>query len=125
MIEHIFGVLKNRFRILLLAPEYDLHLQARIPAAACTIHNFIREHDEEIDQTDDDDSFDLDSEAEDDNNYRVVVPTGAGIDHNTRRDQIAELMWAQYQQFFLRGTQITMGMVMTTVMILVHSIVQW
>ena len=51
----------------------------------------------EIDQTDDDDSFDLGSEAEDDNNYRVVVPTGAGIDHNTRHDQIAESMWAQYQ----------------------------
>jgi len=41
VIERIFGVLKWRFRILLLAPEYGLDVQAQIPTALCAIHNFI------------------------------------------------------------------------------------
>ena len=45
VIECIFGVLKWCFQILLIAPEYDLEVQARIPAALCAIHNFIQEHD--------------------------------------------------------------------------------
>ena len=45
MIEHISGVLKRQFRILLLAPEYDMDLQARIPPALCALHNFICCHD--------------------------------------------------------------------------------
>ncbi|KAF8842573.1 hypothetical protein BDN67DRAFT_898914 [Paxillus ammoniavirescens] len=44
VIERIFGVLKRRFCILLLAPEYDLNTQVRIPSALCTIHNFIWHH---------------------------------------------------------------------------------
>ncbi|KIJ18010.1 hypothetical protein PAXINDRAFT_26137, partial [Paxillus involutus ATCC 200175] len=41
VIEHTFGVLKRCFRILLLAAEYSLDIQAQIPAALCMIHNFI------------------------------------------------------------------------------------
>ena len=33
VIERIFGVLKKRFRILLIGPEYDITIQAQIPAA--------------------------------------------------------------------------------------------
>jgi len=43
-IERIFSVLKRRFRILLLAPEFDLDTQACIPSALCALHNFIRTH---------------------------------------------------------------------------------
>ena len=35
IIEHIFGVVKQCFRILLVAPEYSLDIQAQIPAALC------------------------------------------------------------------------------------------
>ena len=45
VIECIFGVLKHWFRILLLAPEYLLEIQAQIPAALCAVHNFIWVHD--------------------------------------------------------------------------------
>jgi hypothetical protein len=45
VIERIFGVLKRHFRILLLAPEYNVDIQSRIPAALCALHNFIRTHD--------------------------------------------------------------------------------
>jgi DDE superfamily endonuclease len=41
MIEQIFGVLKHCFQILLLAPEFSVKIQAKIPAALCAIHNFI------------------------------------------------------------------------------------
>jgi hypothetical protein len=45
VIERIFGVLKKRFRILLIGPEYDMTIQAQIPAALCALHNFIHIHD--------------------------------------------------------------------------------
>ncbi|KAF8835242.1 hypothetical protein BDN67DRAFT_868512, partial [Paxillus ammoniavirescens] len=44
VIERIFSVLKCCFRILLLAPEYDLDTQPCIPSALCAVHNFIRHH---------------------------------------------------------------------------------
>ena len=45
VIERIFGILKCRFQILLLAPEYNMDIQSRLPTALCTLHNFIRTHD--------------------------------------------------------------------------------
>ena len=45
VIEHIFGVLKKRFHILLLPPEFNMEIQARIPPALCLVHNVIRTHD--------------------------------------------------------------------------------
>ena len=44
VIEHIFGMLKYRFQILHLAPEYSMDIQAHIPAALAAIHNFIHGH---------------------------------------------------------------------------------
>jgi hypothetical protein len=48
VIEHIFGVLKQHFQILLLPPCYPLDFQPHIPAALCALQNFIQEidHDE-------------------------------------------------------------------------------
>ena len=46
VIERIFGVLKQRSRILLLPPHYQLYFQARIPAALCALQNFIQEIDQ-------------------------------------------------------------------------------
>ena len=45
VIEHIFGVLKQRFQILLIPPCYPLDFQPRIPAALCALQNFIQEID--------------------------------------------------------------------------------
>jgi hypothetical protein len=41
VIEHIFGMLKHFFHILLLSPEYSMEIQACIPAALCAVHNFV------------------------------------------------------------------------------------
>ena len=43
-IEQIFRVLKHKFQILLIAPEYSLEIQACIPAALATVHNSIHHH---------------------------------------------------------------------------------
>lgn len=95
-IERIFGVLKRRFRILLIAPEYTLEVQARIPAALASLHNFIsihNPHDQPISSTttgtnnvqmynDDDDDF---------------TSIGAERDNtDLRRDRIAQKMWDDY-----------------------------
>ena len=45
VIERIFGVLKQRFRILLLPPRYPLDFQPRIPVALCALQNFIQKID--------------------------------------------------------------------------------
>lgn len=41
-VERVFGVLKRRFRILSIPPEYSLQVQSTIPVALAVIHNFIR-----------------------------------------------------------------------------------
>ena len=42
VIERCFGVLKARFPILKLMPNYPLRRQRCNPLACCTLHNFIR-----------------------------------------------------------------------------------
>ena len=97
VIERIFGVLKRRFRILLLAPEYNLDIQARIPAALCAIHNFIGIHnpDEELIHAGDENDENGDDNAPFDNHGAQAA--GAGFDGpSVRRDNIAQAMWDDY-----------------------------
>ena len=97
VIERIFGVLKQRFRILLLAPQYGLEIQARIPAALAAIHNFISTHSD----TNDDNLLnmnggDLVNATHDDSN-EDDGPTFNVDNVDERRDQIARAMWDDYQ----------------------------
>ena len=104
VIERIFGVLKRRFRILQLPPEYDISIQALIPSALAALHNFIREYDPEeigeIEISDDEEPL-----------LESVGELGAGpvtrdetLRANARRDQIADAMWEQYQTYLERRT---------------------
>ena len=52
MIEQIFGVLKRKFHILHLAPEYSLDIHARIPATLAAIHNFTHHHENNEEEKD-------------------------------------------------------------------------
>ena len=45
VIERIFGVIKKRWTVLVLAPQYDLKLQAQLVSALCALHNFILDND--------------------------------------------------------------------------------
>jgi hypothetical protein len=40
VIEHIFRVLKQHFKILLLTPAYNMDIQGQLPATLCALHNF-------------------------------------------------------------------------------------
>jgi hypothetical protein len=94
VIERIFGVLKRRFRVLLLAPEYSLEIQARIPAALCAIHNFICIHDpiDEVMYTDDDDS----NNGVVSNDDTIEAVAAEADQPLVRRDRIAQQMWDDY-----------------------------
>lgn len=103
VVERIFGIVKKRFRILLLAPEFDMDIQTHIPRVLCALHNFIRRHD----PTDaNDEEYAL---AADVSHVRVNGPGIGELATNTvnaaermeasnARDQIAEQMWEDYQQ---------------------------
>lgn len=95
-------MLKWQFRILLLAPEYSLEVQARIPAALAALHNFILTH-EPKDEPEGPADFiegaqshgdpgDLDHRAS------SVEAAAQVTDHDAdeHRDKIAEEMWADY-----------------------------
>jgi len=95
VIERIFGVIKRCFRILLIAPEYGLDIQAQIPTALCAIHNFIRIHDnEEGDLPGENHNYDASNE-----DPPIATVTGAGEEEgvDVRRDHIAQAMWDDYQ----------------------------
>jgi hypothetical protein len=95
IIERIFGVLKRRYRILLLAPEYSMHIQARIPAALCALHNFISIHDPTEEVIYDDDHDNEDAAVADDHIAPAAV--AIGVDGpSVRRDRIAQEMWDDY-----------------------------
>lgn len=102
-IERIFGVLKRRFRILLLAPEYNLIIQAKIPAALCSIHNFIRLHDvDEGELPEERNLHDQDHNIFDHGGAFVEEnPEEANVEMARLRDQIARSMWEDYQQILL------------------------
>jgi DDE superfamily endonuclease len=92
VIERIFGVLKGRYRILRLAPEYELEIQARIPAALCCLHNFIRTYDDQPDQGED---F-VEPDRNNNNNLNAEAAQPGPDEPNARRDQIAQQMWDDY-----------------------------
>ena len=96
VIERAFGVLKNRFRILLLPVRYTLEIQARIPVALCAIHNFITLNNP-VDVSDDD-YDDLSGSDEDDDSGDDEDDEDNPRDDGARnlRDQIASTMWNDY-----------------------------
>jgi hypothetical protein len=101
VIERIFGVLKRRFRILLLAPEFSIKIQAKIPAALCAIHNFIHHHDPQEGEI----SENIDSERSNHTSHAGDETVGPGMESeiddsnvHARRERIATAMWENYQQ---------------------------
>src|SRR6266404_5929446 len=102
VIEWIFGILKHRFKILQLAPEYNMSIQALIPPVLAALHNFIQQYDpSEIT------SF---VEANDLIDFQMGYHEPVGVlgdslmvnetrRANARWDRITDDMWAQYQHY--------------------------
>src|ERR1700677_2755546 len=110
VIEHIFGIVKHCFRILQLAPEHSMDIQARIPAALCALHNFIHFHDPgEIDEFSD--GSDMATVID---HLRVDVGNTGGLARGPpahpalnraakRCDKIVQKMWDNYQNYLEGG----------------------
>ena len=99
MIKCIFGVLKQKFHILLLPVEYDMEIQARLPAVLSAIHNFTRNHDSEISEYN---GPNIDYEIYHQGGGGHLEAEGLGGDEPegaAKRDIIAEHMWRDYQEY--------------------------
>lgn len=109
VVERIFGIVKRRYRILHLPIEYNLDVQARLPAALAALHNFLR-----INTSPDEDAElgndESDSDDEEDGGHGVVVVDDGEVgtaatgntaqiraEANAMRDRIAQAMWDDYQ----------------------------
>ena len=97
MVERILGILKCRFRILLLTPEFSLEVQSKIPAALCVLHNFARIHDPS-DNNDDDSDFTDEEDNSDNNNWATENTAEVNMNKEAweMRDCIANTMWNDY-----------------------------
>jgi hypothetical protein len=108
VVERIFGVIKHRWTILTRPPHYDMKVQAKIPSALVTLHNFIPEHDET-----DLDRWIIDEQAQDNlpgSRWEQEIDFGCLASSarvsaaekrqaETMRDDIAKAMWDDYLQY--------------------------
>ncbi|KAL1565826.1 hypothetical protein AAHA92_01507 [Salvia divinorum] len=90
------NVLKERFPILKLAPQYAFHTQRDIVIAACVIHNHIRREEENdwlfhSNEVPVDESPDLDEQPDLQSPFSVPEQMAS-----TRRDTIAATMWNDF-----------------------------
>ena len=99
VIERIFGVAKKPFPCLKVAPEFSKQTQIEIVYAITALHNFIRKnHPEE------EDIFaepDLEDQSPDGMSINGFEPTlqSASTCMDRKRDEIAEEMWIDYQEY--------------------------
>ena len=101
VIERIFGAIKQRYRILLLPPKFNLEIQAHIPAALSAIHNFICMHNPNEEPAPEEDNVqnDISSVSGAGSVDTAVMETNEVVTSGTRRDQIAQAMWDDYQRW--------------------------
>ena len=98
-IERIFGILKKRFKVLLLTQEYSFATQAQIVPALAALHNFILIHDSN-DISEDELELEAEPVAGDAwSNYQVAVSREERTRATKRRDTIALAMWENYTRY--------------------------
>jgi hypothetical protein len=92
IIKHIFGVLKWCFQILHFATD-SLKIQAQIPAALCTIHNFICMHN--MGNTLSEPEF-MDDMSNNHDHDTLVAAEAETAHLSKRHNIIAQQMWEDY-----------------------------
>jgi hypothetical protein len=102
VIEHILGILKQCFIILMHPPKYTMHIQAHIPPTLGAIHNFICIYDpgKINDFTYEDFNFNINDGQAGGlalGPANVTERTQVALKHN----QIAQDMWGDYQGILL------------------------
>jgi DDE superfamily endonuclease len=94
VIERTFGVLKGRFVILQKPPrQYNIGTQVRLVFALTAVHNFMNLHGCDPE----DEAYDEDDESGDEEEDQYNNSHDAGM--NSRRDNIAQQMWEDYQAY--------------------------
>ena len=99
-IERIFGILKNRFKMLTQQLEFPFPVQVKLVKALCCLHNIIR-------LIGGDDTFDkewdtgianevLSDISNNDNVSRRAITTVQASEAKAKRDEIAIRMWSNY-----------------------------
>jgi DDE superfamily endonuclease len=94
VIERIFGVLKKRFKVLLVAQEYSFATQAKVIPALAVLHNFIIINDPgeiSLDEIEPEANLDDTRSSE-----QPVVQNEERARAAARRDSIAMAMWEDY-----------------------------
>jgi hypothetical protein len=95
VIERIFGVVKRRFKVLVVAQEYSLDIQSQLISALSVLHNFILINDP------DDIPEDIKITRDDcDNQHSRDQGTVSNAEQNRAaqcRDKIAHNMWCDFE----------------------------
>jgi hypothetical protein len=99
VVECIIGVLKHRFQILVVPPEYCMDVQACIPATLACVHNIIRTWDpEDLEDLEDIGADAVPHESDDCGSIADGVPTEEDRRWmSTKRETIKLAMWASYR----------------------------
>ena len=96
VIERIFGVVKRKFKILGQVTKYSIDTQVDLVLALCGLYNFIRQH-EDIDHEL------AEVELEDEEGAEANEVKDAGNKYmNNKREEIAQQMWKDYQEYLNR-----------------------
>lgn len=99
-VERIFGVLKKRFKIIREANEFPIEAQGRIASAICVVHNFIRIHDpEDLPDPEEEDHSITSSTSNSSLGGNGSISLRERNEAGKRRDEIANAMWVQYQEY--------------------------
>ena len=95
MVERIFVIMKQCFKILVCPPEYDLNIQAQVPLAMAALFICRNNPDEIYDFN----KVGLDLDPRGDVGVLAVGLPGLveHVEAQDRRTEVARLMWAQYK----------------------------
>ena len=116
VIERIFGVVKRRFKVLVIAQEYSPEIQSRLICALAVLHNFIRVYDPS--DTFEDTEIETESSAgvnresaQAERRTATLADWAVGNEERNRaserRESIALAMWADYRlRHWARGARI-------------------
>jgi hypothetical protein len=90
--------MKRKFKVLGQATEYSIDTQVDLVLALSGLYNFIRQH-EDID----DELADIELEVEEEAIQDIPgdIRSSGNVYMNKRREEIAQQMWKDYQQYLL------------------------
>jgi hypothetical protein len=99
-VERIFGILKKRFKIVREFNDYPIEFQTMLVPAVCALHNFIILHDadDQIEINDEEMRVWVEEARPEPGVLQGGISAAETALANTRRDEIAQEMWVDYQK---------------------------